>query len=104
MMSRCYFRVALSATVAALGLVVGEWGAVASAADCAVPAFLETGKSYDMRGGMETAVVKVIEVDRQTCWIQTEDDRGRARWLNLNQVFAIGEHKPTVPAPLGQPR
>jgi hypothetical protein len=23
-----------------------------------------------MRGGMETAVVKVIEVDRQTCWIQ----------------------------------
>jgi hypothetical protein len=104
MMSRCYFRVALSVTAAALSVVVGGWGAVASAADCEVPAFLETGKSYEMRGGMETAVVKVVEVDRQTCWMRTEDDRGRVRWVNLNQVFSIGEHKPVLPAPSGQPR
>ena len=103
-MCRGGFHVALSVTVAVLGAVVGGWGAAASAADCEVPAFLETGKSYEMRGGMETAVVKVIDVDRQTCWIQTEDDRGRARWVNLNQVFSIGEYKPVVPAQPGQPR
>jgi hypothetical protein len=98
------WRVALSVTVAVLGVVVGGLGAVATAADCEIPAFLETGKSYEMRGGMETAVVKVIEVDRQTCWIQTEDDRGRARWVNLNQVFSIAEHKPIVPTQPVQPR
>ena len=103
-MRPCGFRVALSVTVAALSVVVGGWGAVASAADCEVPAFLEKGKSYEMRGGMESAVVKVIEVDRQSCWIKTEDDLGRTRWVNLNQVFLSGEHKPVVPAPPGQPR
>jgi Protein of unknown function (Hypoth_ymh) len=29
---------------------LGSWGAVAAAADCEVPTFLETGKSYEMRG------------------------------------------------------
>jgi hypothetical protein len=97
-------RVALYVTVATLGVGLGGLGALASAADCQVPAFLATGKTYEMRGGMETAVVKVIAVDRETCWLQTEDDRGRARWVNLNQVFSIGEHKPAVPTTPGQPR
>jgi len=97
----------LATWVVVAGLVIGAGGLgrAVSAADCEIPAFLATGKTYHIGAGGGAEEVKVVDIDRQACWIKTADGAGGVYWVNLKQVFSIGEvRKPPTQAPSGQRR
>jgi hypothetical protein len=105
-MTTCGFRVAMWTVMIVLVIVAEGGSTVVSAADCEPPKFLETGKTYKMAVGMVGGNIKIIEVDRQTCWIKGVDEKnGETMWINLRQVSVIGEVQPppTQPKP-GQRR
>ena len=69
------------AVVAALGIVVGI-GPVVWAADCVIPAFLVTGKTYQIAFGFGAGLknANVVEFDRQSCWIKVTEQKEGEFW------------------------
>jgi hypothetical protein len=104
MSQRCV-RAAIGVTVVALIIVAEGLGTVVSAADCEIPAFLVTGKTYLFGAGIGPQKLRVVEIDRRTCWIKANDGKDQVWWVNLGQVFAIQEvPSPSAPTPPGQRR
>jgi hypothetical protein len=101
MMIEYRHRVAIWVVMIGLVMIVGGGRAGVSAADCEIPTFLETGKTYEFSIGMAQAFVTVAEIDRQACWVKgnwKQRDKSGTSWFNLRQVFAI-EEPPAPPAP-----
>jgi len=107
-MTKHSFRVAIWGVMALVVIVAEGTKTVASAADCEIPAFLGTGKTYAFVIGMASVYVTVVEIDRQACWgrdhTKKTGESGTA-WCDLRQVSVIGEAQaPSTQVQPGQRR
>jgi hypothetical protein len=86
--------------MAAILVVVVGLGTIVFAADCEVPTFLATGKTYKFALGFAAPTVTVIEIDKSSCWVKgqskmksemTGKESTETVWFNLRQILAIEE-------------
>jgi len=68
--------------------------------DCEVPAFWVKGKAYKIAAGMAGSSATILEIDKQSYWINVESKKKgyftgkeftETVWLNLRQVVMIEE-------------
>ena len=93
----------LRAMVLVLVTTVGL-GTVTLVADCEVPAFLATGKTYMVFSLGDTTV---LEIDRKTCWVKVAikgpsfagPPKETIGWLNLEQTLLWQEAQPPSESP-----
>jgi hypothetical protein len=87
-------------TMVAILVAVMGLGTMVSAADCEVPTFLATGKTYKFALGFAAPTVTVIEIDQSSCWLKgqskmksemTGKESTETLWFNVRQILAIEE-------------
>jgi hypothetical protein len=113
-MHACAPRRGTWVALAVLVLIGSGPGRGGAAADCEIPAFLVTGKTYYFSITLARLSVKVVEIDRRACWVKGEwkyrpagsdKDLSGTGWFNVRTVLMIEEVEPApAPAPPGPRR
>ena len=59
---------------------------IVATAECVIPAFIKEGNSYMISMGMGAQTGKVLEIDKQTCWMRVSVRGDDDLWVNVSQV------------------
>lgn len=71
-----------------IAVTVALIGSSGVAGACEVPGFLEAGKSYKIAAG-RSVTVKLLEIDKDACWIKVQGKKGDAYWMNVGQIVVV---------------